>query len=160
MNGDTRSEQNRHMRPYTAGMILLKYLVTIGLLHGSSLMAANKLSSDLTGLPPLRFVDVIVQFTHPPSGGDNECRRFAGRQQSEKDFRSIHGLLVTLPVAALKGISDIPGVVWISLGSPCCRRTGIRGTDRECQHRTSVRMERVGYRRCRDRQRNLQTIPI
>src|SRR5947209_11339316 len=106
MNGNTTPEQNRCMRRSERAIILVKYLLTIGLLHGSSLMAANKLSGDLEGLPPTRFVDVIVQFTHPPSGGEmNALAALAGGPK--KSFPSIHGLLLTLPVAALKGISAI-----------------------------------------------------
>src|SRR5690242_3375283 len=81
----------------------LKLLLMIGLLSVSSLMAADKMSADLQGLPPSASVDVIIQFTHPPSGADLSAVNRAGGLLKHQ-FQSLKGVLVTLKVGQLRGL--------------------------------------------------------
>src|SRR6476620_1743129 len=73
-------------------LVPVKFLLTLGLLSVSSLMAANKMSPDLENLPPAASVDVILQFTHPPSAVDLSTIDRAGGLVKQK-FQSLHGVL-------------------------------------------------------------------
>jgi len=91
----------------------LKGLLTLGLLSVSSLMGANKLSVDLQGLPASASVDVIIQFTGPPSQADLAAISQAGGVMRQA-MQSIHGALVTVKVGQLNGIAHNPNVLYIS----------------------------------------------
>src|SRR5260221_7370029 len=92
--------------------VKLKLSITLGLLGASSLMGA-KLSHDLQNLDPRSSVDVIVQFTAPPSDSDfAEIARGGGRLK--KQFPNIRGGLFTVPAAALHGIANNPRISYIS----------------------------------------------
>jgi len=93
---------------------LLKPLLTVGLLSVSSLMAANKMSPDLQGLPASASVDVILQFTHPPSAVDLSAVNRAGGVVKQQ-FQSLNGALATLKAGQLKGLSANPNITYISL---------------------------------------------
>ena len=91
----------------------LKGLLTLGLLSVSSLMGANKLSVDLQGLPASASVDVIIQFTGPPSQADLAAISQAGGVMRQA-MQSIHGALVTVKVGQLSGIANNPSINYIS----------------------------------------------
>lgn len=92
--------------------VKLKLSITLGLLCASSLMGA-KLSNDLQRLPPGSSVDVIVQFTAPPSANDFAAIAAAGGNL-KKRFPNIRGGLFTVPAAALHGIAANPRIFYIS----------------------------------------------
>jgi serine protease AprX len=92
---------------------LLKLLLTLGLFSVSSLVAANKVSAELHGLPPAASVDVIVQFTHPPSAADLKAVDHAGGVLKHS-FQSIHGALFTLKAGQLNAIAANPNIAYVS----------------------------------------------
>jgi serine protease AprX len=92
--------------------VKLKLFITLGVLCASSLMGAT-LSHDLQGLPAGSSVDVIVQFTAPPSASDFAAIAAAGGNL-KKRFSNIRGGLFTVPAAALHGIASNPRIFYIS----------------------------------------------
>src|ERR1041384_8320774 len=88
-------------------------LLTLGLFPVSSLIGAGKLSVDLEGLPLTTNLDVIVQFVGPPTASDQAGIAQLGGQVKAQ-FHNIPDIVVSLPVAALTGISANPRVKYIS----------------------------------------------
>ena len=98
----------------------LVVLLTLGLFPVSSLIAANKWSVDLEGLLPAAKVDVIVQFTSLPTAADlARLAQMGGTVKAQ--FRHIPDVVVTVPAAAVKGISADPRILYIS---PADRKLG------------------------------------
>ncbi len=91
----------------------LTFLLMLGPFSVSTLMAANKLSADLQALPPAASVDVIVQFTHPPSAADLTAANRAGGLL-KRSFQSIHGALFTLRAGQLNALAANPNIAYIS----------------------------------------------
>src|SRR5262249_41370027 len=67
----------------------------------------------LQKVPPGESLDVIVQFTGPPSQADmTDLARSGGNLK--RSLPNINGALIRLPRAALEGISHNPRVLYIS----------------------------------------------
>src|SRR5437773_90053 len=90
----------------------LKIVLTLGLLSVSSL-TAGQLSRDLQGLPPGGAVNIIVQFKNPPAAVDLAAIAQLGGTQ-KRTFPNIRAGLFTVPAVALRGLSSIPNVAYIS----------------------------------------------
>src|SRR5690349_20313792 len=88
-------------------VVHMKYILTVGLLSASSLMAAGKLSPDLSNLSPAGFVDVIIQFKEPP-GIAQLAGVLASGGALKQTLPNINAALVTLPAAAVKALANNP----------------------------------------------------
>ena len=96
-------------RPLRLSMSLL----ALGLLPVMAAMGAGKLSADLQSLSPSASVDVIVQFTTPPSAADlSKVAQQGGRLKAK--FRHIPAAAFTVPAAALKGMAADARVKYVS----------------------------------------------
>src|SRR4051794_13951942 len=113
MNRNTNKNRAHSMGRQRHFRASLKLLLTLGLLSVSSLMAGNKLSMDLQGLPPSASVDVIIQFTGLPSQADLDAVSHAGGVMRQA-LQSIHGALFTVKVGQLNGIANNPHITYIS----------------------------------------------
>src|SRR5882724_10174838 len=113
MNGNTETlGAHSRCRPrHVAASV--KLLLTLGLFSASSLLAANKLSAELEGLSPADSVDVIVQFTRPPSEADLKAVDHAGGVLKHS-FQRIHGGLFTLKAGQLHAMAANPNIAYVS----------------------------------------------
>jgi serine protease AprX len=91
----------------------LKFVVTLGLLSVSSLIAAPKLSKDLEALPPSASVNVILRFTRPPSAADMTTVSQLGGVLKTK-FEHLNGALVSLKAGQLKALAANSNITYIS----------------------------------------------
>src|SRR5262249_1678664 len=73
----------------------------------------GKLSPDLTHIPPSTRVDVIMQFRHGPQAGDFAAISASGGRL-QKTFKHLHGIVVSVPAAALHGLAANPNVTYVS----------------------------------------------
>jgi serine protease AprX len=93
------------------------FVLALGLISACSLMAAkplaNKVSGDLAALPATAIVDVIVQFTHPPTSTDLSAASLVGGIL-KKSLPGIHGVVLSMPAAAARGLANNPNVAYIS----------------------------------------------
>ena len=115
MNNNNADHDIRNRQDYgpQRSLAWLRFFLTFGLLSVASLMAGGKLSPDLDGLPQGAALDVIVQFTRPPSAANLMLIRQMGGSV-KRTFPNIPGALITLPAAALNGIAANPNVKYIS----------------------------------------------
>ena len=92
--------------------IWLKATVMLAWLFAAALPGA-KLSDDLQKVSPGVSLDVIVQFTGPPSQADiNSITNSGGNLK--RSLPNINGALIRLPRTALDGIARNPRVLYIS----------------------------------------------
>src|ERR1051325_7950005 len=84
-------------------------LPILAALWASSLAAAGKVSNDLQGVAQGSTVNVIVQFTQPPSAADVAAIVQLGGTVS-KGFQHVPSLLISVPASALQGIANNPRV--------------------------------------------------
>jgi len=75
-------------------------------------LADPKVAPDFAGHAPQEKMNVIVQFTHPPTPAD--INNAKGNGNVTHTFGRIKAIAMTLPVAAITGLAHNPAVAYIS----------------------------------------------
>ena len=86
--------------------VSLSLPITLSLLFTTSIMGES-LSKDLQGVSRDGLVDVIIQFTLPPTADDLGAVTHSGAVLKHQ-FPNIRGASFTVPAAALRGLASNP----------------------------------------------------